>query len=158
MTPLEIVLKISSYSHVLIIVVALIFNSLAFAVFRFSKEFKNNSSMVYLSFIVINDMAILFTYNLHCFLYPSFGIQIENLSLISCRLYSFFLFFLCINIGFLYTFISIDRLVTIYSKPGSLLKKMPFSTAKNAFRWSFILIGLSFLINLLIKCKSLSSS
>ena len=147
MTPIEITLKIISYTPLATICIALIFNSLAFAVFRFSKEFNRNSSMVYLSFIVVLDMAILFTFNLNHYLLPNFGFQLEDINLVSCRVVSFFLFFLCMSIGFLYTFISIDRLVTIYSIPGSFFKKLPFSTTKSACGWSIGLIGISFLIN-----------
>ena len=147
MTPIGITLKIISYTPLVTICIALIFNSLAFAVFRFSKEFKRNSSMVYLSFIVVLDMAILFTFNLNHYLLPNFGFQLEDINLVSCRVVSFVLFFLCMSIGFLYTFISIDRLVTIYSIPGSCFKKLPFSTTKSACGWSIGLIGISFMIN-----------
>ena len=147
MSSLQIVLKLASYSHLVIILLALIFNTLTFVVFRCTKEFQRKSSMVYLSFIVVLDAAVLFTFNLNQFLLPNFGIQLENFNLVSCRLVSFFIFFLCMSIGFLYTFISIDRLVTIYSIPGSFFKKLPFSTAKSASGWSIGLIGISFIIN-----------
>ena len=147
MSALKVVLKVASYSHLVIILIALIFNTLAFMVFRYTKEFQRKSSMVYLSFIVALDTAVLFTFNMNQFLQPNFGIQLENFNLVSCRLVSFFIFFFCMDIGFLYTLISIDRLVTIYSTPGSFFKKLPFSTAKSACNWSIGLIGISFIIN-----------
>ena len=148
MTVLDHILKIVSYSHLIIILVAFIFNSFAFMVFRFSQEFRHNSSMVYLSFIVILDFLVLFTYNLDRYLLLNFGFQMEEINLLSCRVISFLLFFICMSLGFLYSFISVDRLITIYSTPGSILKKLPFSTAKSACYWAIGLIGAAFIINL----------
>jgi hypothetical protein len=49
--------------------------------------------------------------------------------------------------GFLLTILCIDRYLTVSSTPGSLISRLPFRTVKSAHVWSWIIIGLVFILN-----------
>ena len=144
---IQIFLRIISFIPLLILAVALVLNTTAFLVFRLSKRMKKNSSMMYLSYIVLLDIAALFTWNLNHFLFPNFHILIQFVNVHTCRFFTFLQYFSLHSIGILYTFISIDRLVIVYTKPGSVWKKLPFSTVKSAFWWSMLITVLMAILN-----------
>ena len=43
--------------------------------------------------------------------------------------------------------LTIDRFVTVMGKPGSIYKKLPFSTPKTAFYWSIGIITIFVILN-----------
>jgi hypothetical protein len=43
--------------------------------------------------------------------------------------------------------LTIDRFVTVMGKPGSIYKKLPFSTSRSAFNWSMGIILIFVLLN-----------
>ena len=140
-------MKMISYLRLVLIFFGLIFNTSAFLVFRLSDTFKSNSSLVYLSFISIADFGILFTINLDSLLVEFYGININTISLISCRIKSFVQYSSMQGIGILYSFISLERFIMVYSKPGSWLNKLPFTTTKSAFRWAILITIIVLVLN-----------
>jgi hypothetical protein len=136
-----------SYIPLAIIFLGLLGNTSSFMIFSFNKELNTFSSIMYLSFIAVIDTIGLFVWNLNHFLQPNFNIYIEKFNLFNCKFFTFLQYFTLQSSGFLYTFISIDRYFSVMSKPGSLLRQLPFGTSKSAMVWSIcILIGV-FLFN-----------
>jgi hypothetical protein len=143
----EMVLKIISYIPVIIIIFTVLLNIIAFLIFYLHKEFKNNSGIVFLLFILVHDCLIVFTFNLNHYLLPNFGFRLEDLGFLECRIIVFLICFLWTNISLFYTFTSMDRLVIIYTAPGNFWKKLPFTTARTSIIWSLSLMLISFILN-----------
>ncbi|RNA15720.1 hypothetical protein BpHYR1_021762 [Brachionus plicatilis] len=122
--------QIVSFLPLILIIVAITGNTACFFIFRFSKEFKNISSMVFLSFVAIFGITSQFIWNLNHFLQPNFNFRIEY-----------------VTIGNLLSIMCIDRFVTIMATPGSIYSRLPFSTVKSSYIWSFGIIAILFLIN-----------
>ena len=138
---------ILSYAPLVIIALGLVSNTSCFLVIVCSKEFRRMSSMVYIAFLVVTDTISLFIWNLARYTEPNLGFRIEWLSLFTCRFFSFFQYFSLEASGFLLAFVSIDRFITVRSLPGSMLKKLPFATAKSALVWSIIVLLSIFTLN-----------
>ena len=132
---------------IVIIFIGLTGNIGAFLVFRLEKDLKKMSSMVILSFVVCTDTASLFTWNIDHFYVHFYGIYYEFLSLFLCRTMVFVQYFSLQSSGFLYALLCVDRYVTVASMPGSFLSRLPFSTPKNAFRWSVSILITIAIIN-----------
>ena len=143
----SVLLKIISYFCLLIILIALIFNSLTFVIIISNKYLRNITSMIYLLYISIFYTLSLLEWNLNNFLSPNFGIYLEDLSMFTCKLIIFMQFLSLQSSGFLLTILCIDRYFTIISTPGSFISRLPFRTVKSAHIWSWILIGLVFVLN-----------
>jgi hypothetical protein len=139
--------KIVSYISLLIILLAIIGNTISFIIFRFNAEMKKVPSMIILSFVCITDTASLFTWNFDKFTNENFGFLIENLNMHTCKFFLFLQFFSLQSSGFLLGFVCIDRYFTIIAYPGSFYKKLPFGTIKSATIWSTSIVFLIFLIN-----------
>jgi hypothetical protein len=103
--------------------------------------------MVYLSYISITYTLSLLEWNLDHFLVPNFGIYFELLNITMCKLVTFTQFFSLQSSGFLLTILCIDRYVSVISTPGSLASRLPLRTPKSAHIWSFIIMGLVFILN-----------
>ena len=127
------VFKIISYFPLVIIFIGIIGNSASFLIFRFEKELRAMSSMVYLSFCCITDTLSLFTWNLNHFLLPNFDLAMEDFNIHTCRFFQFLQYFTLQSSALLLGFVSIDRYFTVISKPGSFVSKLPFGTTKSAF-------------------------
>ena len=136
--------KTISYLPILLIIIGIISNLSAFLIFR---QMKTISSTVYLSFIVIIDMFTLFTWNLNIFLIPTFNFRIEDLSLFTCRFFSFIQYFSFESSALLLSIMSIDRYVSIAKMPGSILSKLPLASVKSSFIWSLLIIIFIGIIN-----------
>ena len=132
--------KIISYFALIIILIAIIFNTITFLVFRFNSKMKKIPTMVILSFVCITDSLSLFTWNLdHFFEFHNLP-DIESLNIYTCKIFLFLQYFGLQSSAFLICFVSIDRYFTIISKPGSFISKLPFGTIKSSFIWSFLII------------------
>lgn len=137
-----------SYVSLANILIGLVSNTAAFLIFRLNKNLKHISSFVYLSFIVVLDTLALFVWNLNNFTGPNFNIQVEYLSLLACRVLVYVQYFSLQSSAALLSVATFDRYVTVISVPGSIYHKLPFSTAKSAFRWSLGIIVFFLVFNL----------
>jgi hypothetical protein len=132
---------------VFIIIFGSVFNTLAFLILKFTKEFKTMSSMIYLSYLVIVDTMSIFLWNLKHFTRPYFNFVLENVNLFTCRFFPFIQYFSLQASGFLLAVLAVDRFVAIRCTPGSFYSKLPFSTAKSAYFWSFGILTVLFILN-----------
>lgn len=138
---------IMSYFPFFTISVGLVGNTACFFVFRFNKELKKMSSMVYLSYLVIVDTFAILIWNLDLYTYTQHHFYIENLNLFACRLLSFIQYSSLHSSSFLLTFLAIDRFVVVKQMPGSKIC-LPFATTRTAHRWSISIILFFCLLNL----------
>lgn len=139
---------LSAFVPLTIIALGLIFNTLCFLIFRFTSQFKRMSSMVYLSFVVIVDTLSLFDWNLSHYLKPTFNIHMEYIDVFTCKFFGFHQYYLLQASGFLLSFVSIDRFVSIRKTPGSIYSRLPFGTPKSAFFWSVAIMLILFIMNM----------
>ncbi|CAF0897848.1 unnamed protein product [Brachionus calyciflorus] len=114
---------------------------------RFTKEFKQISSMVFLSFVALTDTASLFVWNLNHYIQPNFNTRIEFLSDFSCKFSIFLQYFSLQATGNLLSIMCVDRFITIMSKPGSIYSRLPFLTVKSSYIWSLLILTILFLLN-----------
>ncbi|CAF0980247.1 unnamed protein product [Brachionus calyciflorus] len=147
MTGLTLFDIIVSYLPLIIIVIGVIGNTSCFYIFRFTKEFKQISSMVFLSFVALTDTASLFVWNLNHYIQPNFNTRIEFLSDFSCKFSIFLQYFSLQATGNLLSIMCVDRFITIMSTPGSIYSRLPFSTVKSSYIWSLIILTILFLLN-----------
>ena len=111
--------KIFSYYTLFLIVIGTLCNLLSFIVMN-RKQIRKYACMKYLSALAISDMMILYQWNLNTFFKynlskPPFYLDLEEISLISCRLIAFFAFF-CLQLSaWLLSIVSFDRLMLVYS-------------------------------------------
>jgi hypothetical protein len=136
-----------SYVPLFIIANGVIGNTICFLIFRFNSNFKNMSSMVYLSFAVIVDTISLFDWNLKHFTVANFNFNIDYVTIYSCKFLPFLQYFSLQASGWLLSFVSLDRFISIRSIPGSFYSKLPFSTNKSAAIWSTIIIVVLLIMN-----------
>ena len=136
----------TSYFGIIIIGLGLVFNTLTFLIFRLDKELKKMPSIVILSFVCVTDTLSLFTWNLNHFLIK-YNIQIEGVSILSCKIFSFMQYTSLEISGLLLSLCTIDRYFTIASKPGSLFSKLPFGTFRTSLIWSISVISFICLLN-----------
>jgi hypothetical protein len=115
-------------------------NTSAFLIFRFNKDMRKISSMVYLSFAAMTDTISLFGFNLNNFLNLNLGISMLNSNIVLCRLVMFFQFTTLQSSGLLISMLSVDRFFSIIAMPGSLASKLPFNSVKSACIWSIGII------------------
>lgn len=139
--------QIVSFLPLIVIFLAITGNTACFFIFRFSKEFKNISSMVFMSFVAIFGTTSLFVWNLNHFLEPNFDIRLEYVNDFTCKFLIFIQYFSLQAIGLLLSVMCVDRFVSIMSTPGSIYSRLPFSTTKSSFIWSFCIIFFLFLLN-----------
>jgi hypothetical protein len=66
----------------------------------------------------------------------------------SCKLLVFIQFFSLQSSAWLLTIVTIDRYITVASKPGSFMHKLPFKTKKSAVLWSLAILMLLLIFNL----------
>lgn len=132
---------------ILNIFLALVGNTACFLIFRFNKQFKEQSYGVYLSFCAITDTISLFVWNLNNFSYYFFKIRMESETLFRCRFFTFIQFTSLQSSAWLLTLMTIDRFFVNISMPGSFSSRLPFGTRKCAFAWSLIVVVAFILVN-----------
>lgn len=125
-----------AYFSLVIIALGLLGNSTCFLVFRIHKDFRNTSTMVYLSFVAITDTLSLFGWNLDHYLVPLHFTSLELTDKVLCRLSIFNQYASMQSSALVMSVMSVDRFVQIYHLPGSTLSKLPFRTVKSAYVWS----------------------
>lgn len=139
---------ILTYLPLLIILLGVICNTLAFLIFRCNKKFKNMSLMVFFSFVTVTDTLSLFVWNLDHFVGDNLHVWIEWINRPICHITSFEQYFTLQSSAILLTMVTIDRYVTVISIPGSFASKLPFRNKKTAFFWSLGILFVIALINL----------
>lgn len=132
--------NILAYISLFNIVLGLFGNTTCFFIFRFNSDLKKLSSLVYLSFCAVLDTIALFIWNFDSFSFVMFNFVIEDLNLFTCKFFVYFQYVCLQSSSILLSMASIDRLVTIKSRPGSFITRLPFSTTKSAYTWSFAII------------------
>lgn len=137
-----------SFIPLVIIVFALVFNTISFIIFRFHAEFKVMSSMVYLSFVTITYTLSLFVWNLNHFIGYNFNVYVENFGIFVCHFGTFIQYFSLESSAILLSMVTIDRYVTVMSIPGSSVSKLPFRTARSALFWSLGILATISLLNI----------
>lgn len=93
------------------------------------------------------EIFCLITWNLsslHSSFYPFYQ---DYLPVLACRLLIFVQLVSTETVGFLLSLVSIDRLVIIISKSGTVYKKLPFTTRKSAMSWTGGILGLATFLN-----------
>ena len=127
----------NAYSSLLIIICALVGNTVCFLIFRFTKSMKNSSTMIYLSFVAITDTLSLVTWNLDHFLFPIYGVNIEYSSVFNCKFFIFLQLATITQSSYLIAYMNVDRYFTIAALPGS---RLPFGTKKSAYIVSTVIV------------------
>lgn len=127
------------------IVLGLVGNTACFFIFRFNKDLKKMSSMVFLSFSVCMDTLSLFVWNLDYFTLEHFDFYIEYLTIFTCRFFTFIQYLSLHSSSFLLCMVSVDRFFTVNKSPG--LSLLPFGTTKSATIWSTFIVIFFALLN-----------
>ena len=76
-----------------------------------------------------------------------FNTYYEYTNLALCRIMLFIQYTSLQISAWLLCLLTIDRFVTVMGKPGSIYKKLPFSTPKTAFYWSIGIITIFVILN-----------
>ena len=143
----ETIKLITAYSPFLIIALGITGNPAVLFFIVSSKSLRKMSSMVILIFVSIVDTLSLFTWNLNHFFLYKFNIKYEFSNIYLCRIMDFIQYFSLQSSGFLLSLLTLDRYVTIASKPGSFISKLPFRTIKSSAIWSSLIICIIFILN-----------
>ena len=142
---IETMRSITAYTPLLIIAFGITGNPATLFFIVSSKSLRKMSSMVILVFISI--VETLFNWNLNHFFEYKFSYRYEIYNIYSCRIMTFVQYFSLQSSGFLLSLLTIDRYFTITSTPGSFYSKLPFRTTKSAIIWSFLILGIIFILN-----------
>ena len=132
--------KITSHFYLLLIIIAMFVNTGSFVIFKKDTQMRKLSSMIILSYVVIFDTFSLFTWNLNHFLKPNFQIAIEHLNIATCRIFLFMQYMSSQSSSLLRGLVTIDRFVSIFKRPGSIISRLPFTTRRTAHLWSILII------------------
>jgi hypothetical protein len=133
---------------ILIIVLALLFNTATFLIFRLSKQMRTTPSLIYLSFVLVTDTLSLFTWNLNVYLGAFHHTRIEKFSLATCRIFMFLQYFSLEASALLLTMLVVDRFFATLSKLNpAKFHWLPFNTVKYALCWSVLIVVAVFVLN-----------
>lgn len=147
-TALEIALNQTvAYISLLNIIFGVIGNVVCFLVFVLSRDLRNMSFIVYLTYCSLANIASLFEWNFNHYLWPIHRITLEKISLASCRLVIFMQYFSQQCSAYFLSLMCIDRYVSVIAMPGSLAARLPFSTPRTAHFWSLLIIVVLFGVN-----------
>ncbi len=139
---------ILSHYPLIVILLGLIGNSVAFFIFRVNKEMLKLPSMSYLSFVAVTDTLSLFCWNLDHYLEVNHNMRIENINITVCRISVFIQYTSLQTSALILSVLCIDRYVSITSKPGSFRRtSLPFNSPRSALIWSFSILVLDCLFN-----------
>ena len=132
-----------------LISVAVIFNTVTTVVLLVNRVAKNINCFTYLAVIAIFDTMCLFTWNLNQFLTPNFGIQIENYNIYTCRIFLYMQFTSVQISSLLRSLLCIERYYFVM-KFSNLIKfgKYLFGTKKSVKFWIISVIIFSAFINI----------
>lgn len=101
--------RLLTYQPLVVLSVGLVFNTIAFLMFRFDREFSSCSSLVFLSFVSITDSLSLFGWQLDHYLNYNQYISMFTLNKPLCKISWFNQFVSLEASGLLLSFMSVDR-------------------------------------------------
>ncbi|UJR30851.1 hypothetical protein I4U23_018366 [Adineta vaga] len=76
-------------------------------------KLRRHSTFIYLAFLSIIDLAVLYTFCVNFILHAWFDIDLQQVSLIACKIYSFSIYFFPQTSAWILTAVSIDRVVAL---------------------------------------------
>lgn len=125
------------------LIVGTITNTLSFVVFM-HPQLKKSSTFFYLSFLSIVDMLSLQTFCINFILLYQFDIDIQAVSLILCKLYSFLIYFLPQLSAWICAAVSLDRVICVLIGMRAKTFNTPRFGAKVLFTIFLLLLLLNF--------------
>ena len=78
-------------------------------------KLRRNSTFMYLAFLSIVDLIVLYTFCVNFILHAWFNIDLKQVSLIACKIYSFSIYFFPQTSAWILTAVSIDRVFALTS-------------------------------------------
>ncbi len=76
-------------------------------------KLRRYSTFIYLAFLSIIDLIVLYTFSINFILHAWFNIDLQHVSLIACKIYSFSIYFFPQTSAWILTAVSIDRVVAL---------------------------------------------
>ncbi|CAF1502882.1 unnamed protein product, partial [Adineta ricciae] len=76
-------------------------------------KLRRHSTFIYLAFLSIIDLAVLYTFCVNFILHAWFNIDLQQVSLTACKIYSFSIYFFPQTSAWILTAVSIDRVVAL---------------------------------------------
>ncbi|CAF1251399.1 unnamed protein product [Rotaria sordida] len=76
-------------------------------------KLRRHSTFIYLAFLSIIDLAVLYTFCVNFILHAWFNIDLQQVSLIACKIYSFSIYFFPQTSAWILTAVSIDRVFAL---------------------------------------------
>lgn len=139
--------RILSFYSLLLTIIGTICNLTSFIIMH-HKNMRKYTCMRILAILSLSDLFVLYQWNFNMFFQynisrPPFYEDLEELSLFGCRWIGFFAFFFLQTSAWLLSFLSIDRLMNVYSPWWSRVMKKEVVT--NSIIYSIVLV--IFLIN-----------
>lgn len=113
-------------------------------------KLRKSSTFFYLSCLSIIDLALLHTFCINLLLVHNFGIDLQNESIIFCKLYSFLIYFLPHFSAWTCVAVSLDRVIgvifSVRGKYASTARK--WNTPRKALHVMVVLFSCLFLLNM----------
>ena len=97
---------------ILFLIVGTIGNLLSVYVVLRSK-LRRHSTFIYLAFLSVVDLIVLYTFSINFILHAWFNIDLQHVSLIACKIYSFSIYFFPQTSAWILTAVSIDRVCAL---------------------------------------------
>jgi hypothetical protein len=108
-------------------------------------KLRRYSTFIYLAFLSIVDLIVLYTFSINFILHAWFNIDLQHVSLIACKIYSFSIYFFPQTSAWILTAVSIDRVF--------VLTRGIRKTRKT--RFTYFILSLIFLILVLLNIQFL---
>lgn len=135
-----ITLTLLRFYPILFICVGTAGNSLSVYVVLRSK-LRRNSTFIYLAFLSIIDLAVLYTFCVNFILHAWFNVDMQQVSLIACKIYSFSIYFFPQLSAWILTAVSIDR---VFALTGGVRKTRKI---RQTYLILFVIFLILFLLN-----------
>jgi hypothetical protein len=76
-------------------------------------KLRRHSTFIYLAFLSIVDLMVLYTFSINFILHAWFNIDLQHVSLLACKIYSFSIYFFPQTSAWILTAVSIDRVFAL---------------------------------------------
>lgn len=139
--------KLLTHLPLVLIVMGVTGNIISFLVFTFHREFKNSSTMVYLSLLSVTDTLSLWGWNFDHYLLFNRQMSLFTLNKPVCKISLYLQFTTLESSAFLLAIMTIDRYVHVVALPGSFLSKLPLRSVRSAYVWSIGIIFFTLVLN-----------
>lgn len=137
-----ITLTLLRFYPILFIFIGTVGNSLSVYVVLRSK-LRRHSTFIYLAFLSIVDLIVLYTFCANFILHAWFNIDLQQVSLIACKIFSFSIYFFPQTSAWILTAVSIDR---VFALTRGIRKR-------HKIRSTYFILGAIFLILFLINVQ-----